>query len=392
VNARPRILFVSHSASRNGASILLLHFLQWLKTRVDWDIEVLIDGRGPLVDDFKAVGRTHVLRNTDRLLVAFPERWRTRLRPLVKQWCVRAMFAGRRFDLIYANTIAAWPHVNALRSKAPSLVWHIHELRYVLQLEMTDDRARDLLRHATAFVAVSQSVRDTLAQEYAVPIEKVDLVHGFVPFPDLPPADKRTKRARILESLGWPGDAVVVGGCGSMGWRKGTDLFLQIADQATAADKYDRMRFLWVGGAVRDKDSLEFEDDLRARGLENRCVRIPAASDVLDYYCAMNIFALTSREDPFPLVMLEAAANGLPVVCFAASGGGPEFVGSDAGVVARYQDVSAFADHLKKLHDEPALREELGTAGFNKVRAHFTAMSQAPKLSTAITRHLPAHP
>lgn len=148
------------------------------------------------------------------------------------------------------------------------------------------------------------------------------------------------------------------------------------------------MRFLWVGGNIRGRDALEFEHDRRALGLDGVCARVPAATDVLDYYCAMDVFALTSREDPFPLVMLEAGANGLPVVCFADSGGGPEFVESDAGLIAPCQDVMAFANHLLKLHDEPHLREELGAGALSKVRANYSTEAQAPRLSKTIERYL----
>jgi glycosyltransferase involved in cell wall biosynthesis len=301
---------------------------------------------------------------------------------------VQALLGGRRFDLIYANTVATWPHVGALRKKSRLLLWHIHELNYALRLEIPDERAHDLFPKATAFVAVSKAVRDTLAREYEVPVEKVALIHGFVSLPDLTPAEKVVRRQRINEALGWPSDAFVVGGCGSMGWRKGTDLFLEIARRVTSGRGHDRVRFLWVGGGVRDKEVLEFEHDLNALGLKDCCVRIPTAPDVLDYYCAMDVFALTSREDPFPLVMLEAGANGLPTVCFADSGGAPEFVESDAGLIAPCQDVAAFADHILKLHDEPNLRALLGTRALAKVRTHYSAAVQAPKLSKAIEGHL----
>jgi glycosyltransferase involved in cell wall biosynthesis len=102
----------------------------------------------------------------------------------------------------------------------------------------------------------------------------------------------------------------------------------------------------------------------------------------------MDALALTSREDPFPLVMLEAAAHGVPTVCFADSGGGVEFVGSDAGLVAPYLDVAGFAEGILKLHERPVLREALGEAAARRVRARFSTSSQAPKLLASISRCL----
>jgi glycosyltransferase involved in cell wall biosynthesis len=94
------------------------------------------------------------------------------------------------------------------------------------------------------------------------------------------------------------------------------------------------VRFLWLGGETTGDRVLEFAHDVQALGLQGVCQRVAANSNVFDYYCAMDVFALTSREDPFPLVMLEAGSLGIPVVCFAGSGGTQEFVQDDAGLIA----------------------------------------------------------
>jgi glycosyltransferase involved in cell wall biosynthesis len=103
----------------------------------------------------------------------------------------------------------------------------------------------------------------------------------------------------------------------------------------------------------------------------------------------MDVLAVTSREDPFPLVMLEAGSHGIPIVCFADSGGVPEFVGEDAGLIAPYLDVTTFAAHLGRLLDAPDLRERLGAAALAKVRTHYSVEIQAPKLMKIIEKCLP---
>jgi glycosyltransferase involved in cell wall biosynthesis len=102
----------------------------------------------------------------------------------------------------------------------------------------------------------------------------------------------------------------------------------------------------------------------------------------------MDVLALTSREDPFPLVMLEAGSHGVPTVCFADSGGGPEFVGMDAGLSSPYLDISMFAANLMRLHHEPHLCKRLGAAASAKVRSKYVVEVQAPKLQKVIERCL----
>lgn len=379
-----RILFVSHSASRNGATILLLHLLRWLKPRVDWEMEVLVDGGGPLVDEFRAIARTTVLRNTAAPLGMVPRAWRAGLKTFIDTQYIRTLLRGRGFDLIYANTAAAWPHVVMLRKRAPALLWHIHELGYGLRLSIGEGGASRVLRLASRFVAVSNAVHSTLTGDFQVPDNKVDLVHGCIPLPYLSPEERLSRRQRAREALGWPPEAFVVGGCGTLGWRKGTDLFLQVAHAVSRTASGGNIRFLWVGGEAQGQGSLEFAYDLRALGIQERCRRIPARADVSDFYCAMDVFALTSREDPFPLVMLEAAAHSLPVVCFAGTGGGPEFTGDDAGLIAPYLAIDAFAEHILTLQGTPALRQRLGMAASRKVQTHYGMERQWPKLLQSI--------
>ena len=84
---------------------------------------------------------------------------------------------------------------------------------------------------------------------------------------------------------------------------------------------------------------------------------------------AADIFVLTSRDDPFPLVVMEAMAASRPIVAFAV-GGVPEQLG-DAGLLVRPEDVAGMAAAVVALVDLPAERERLGAAASERVRAHW---------------------
>lgn len=383
------MLFLNHSASRNGASILLLHLLQWLREHSDLYLEVLSNGGGPLIDEFRAVAPTRVWRNPVSLLGPTSHRWSRLFGPNIEGYLL-GLFLGRRdYDLVYANTAATWNHVAALSKCHSTLLWHIHELSYALQLTVGKERARRLFPLVSRFVAVSGSVLEVLTSEFAVPRERVDLVHGFVPLRELPPAERHSRRQRILGSLGWPEDAFVVGGCGGLGWRKGTDLFLQIAHLVSRDATEGSVRFLWVGGSDGvESEALQFAYEVQALGLQQISRRVPSTVDVLDYYCAMDVFALTSREDPFPLVMLEAGMQGLPIVCFASTGGGPEFVATEGGIVVPYLDLNGFAVSLKALRTSFELRRRLGERARCKVKMNHCIDTQGPKLLRSIERCL----
>jgi glycosyltransferase involved in cell wall biosynthesis len=63
---------------------------------------------------------------------------------------------------------------------------------------------------------------------------------------------------------------------------------------------------------------------------------VEAVSNPLDYLSVFDIFALTSREDPYPLVVLEAALLQKPMVCFEKAGGAQDLIETDAGLIVPY--------------------------------------------------------
>jgi len=95
---------------------------------------------------------------------------------------------------------------------------------------------------------------------------------------------------------------------------------------------------------------------------------------------------LVSREDPFPLVCLEAASLGKPIVCFDKAGGMPEFVEDDCGFIVPYLDTEAMAEKIIELIKNPELRQRLGERARKKVKERFDVEVQAPKIFSLIQR------
>lgn len=87
---------------------------------------------------------------------------------------------------------------------------------------------------------------------------------------------------------------------------------------------------------------------------------------------ASDIFVLTSREDAYPLVCLEAASLGKPILCFADSGGMPEFVENDCGIIVPYLRIDLLAQAIIQLRDDRAKLQQFGANAAYKMRAKHT--------------------
>lgn len=86
--------------------------------------------------------------------------------------------------------------------------------------------------------------------------------------------------------------------------------------------------------------------------------------DILEKYRECSVSLLTSRFEPFGLVLPEAMSNGLPVVAFDCPYGPADIItdGKD-GFVIKNRDIQAFAGKLCELIENKELRLSMGHAG-----------------------------
>jgi glycosyltransferase involved in cell wall biosynthesis len=110
----------------------------------------------------------------------------------------------------------------------------------------------------------------------------------------------------------------------------------------------------------------------------------PHVADPLRFIAAADVFLLTAREDAFPLVCVEAAALGRPLVSFD-SGGTDELIrAADCGVVVAFPDVDRMVRELADLARDPARRQRMGAAGAEFAQRHLTIGHAGPKLLATI--------
>ena len=94
-----------------------------------------------------------------------------------------------------------------------------------------------------------------------------------------------------------------------------------------------------------------------------------------------------SRDDPFPLVALEALACGVPVVA-SAVGGLPEALSGGGGLLVPAGDAPALAGAMARLLDEPGLRDLTGAQARRIALARYAPDSHIRGLVDAYRRAL----
>lgn len=90
-------------------------------------------------------------------------------------------------------------------------------------------------------------------------------------------------------------------------------------------------------------------------------------------FAGADIFVHPTREDCFPLVVLEAMAAGLPVVSTREGGIPDEVEDGKTGLLCPKGDPGSLADALEELLMDASLREQMGAAGRERYQEHFTS-------------------
>jgi hypothetical protein len=170
--------------------------------------------------------------------------------------------------------------------------------------------------------------------------------------------------------LDLPQDSLIVLGVGYADHRKGIDLFVEAG--LALAKRIPNARWVWIG---------HWEQSCKARvdallqnvsAAENPFVFPGLQTDTSVFYGGADIFALTSREDPFPSVVLEALDAELPVVGFEDAGGFIALLREGCGELAPSEDHAAFAHAVGDLLLAPDRRHAMGTRGVELVDERFS--------------------
>jgi glycosyltransferase involved in cell wall biosynthesis len=97
-----------------------------------------------------------------------------------------------------------------------------------------------------------------------------------------------------------------------------------------------------------------------------------ARRDVPRLYAAFDVFALSSRTEGLPLVILEAMASGVPVVSTAVGGVPGVITDGATGLLCPPEDVAALGARLERLRAEPHLAEALRARALERVHAEYS--------------------
>jgi glycosyltransferase involved in cell wall biosynthesis len=304
------------------------------------------------------VGMARSLRRFWRLLDDVDAVWLLGPHPLALAF---ALIAALRRRGVALGVRQDWPTL--VRSRHPSRRW-VHVAADVLE------GAYRLLARRVPAVVVGPQVAASYARaprllEISVPVVRAE---------DVVEPSKRPWGGRVLT-------------VGRLDAEKNPLLLAEILRRLVDGGGDWRLTICGEGpleGALRERlEELGVADRAELVGY------LPVHGGLLDLYRSSDALLHVSLTEGLPQVLVEAFASGLPVVATAV-GGVPGAVG-DAGLLVLPDDADAAAAALRRLADEPELRERLSNAGLERVRGR-TLEAESARVADFLTGSLRSRP
>lgn len=226
------------------------------------------------------------------------------------------------------------------------------------------------LARAKAFVSLSADMTAEYLSSGVPPArlhriaQSVD-VDRFYP---IEPAARRALRAK----LGLPVEQTLVIFSGRLVSYKGLPNLLQVWENLSADFPQATLIIAGAGGVDIFNCESQIKQFVADRGLTRRVIFTGAVKNVNEYLQAADIFAFPTENEAFPLALLEALASGLAAIGTTVGGIPDVLQNEDNGLLIPPGDGAALAHALRRLLENPDMRQKLVAGALKTVREKYT--------------------
>jgi glycosyltransferase involved in cell wall biosynthesis len=349
-----RILFLSTSMGMGGADSQLLSAAQELRRRGHEIFIISMTPLGPMGLEARKVG---LFTESLEMRRGVPDpRGLLRLARFVRSW---------RPDVVHSHMVHANLLARAVRFLAPvpALVSTIHNINEGGRARMAAYRLTNgLVDHMTI---VSEAAANRFVEDRIVPERLLRVIPNGVNidhYRNVPPEIRESLR-RLLDLTGsfvW----LAVGR-----FETAKDYPNMLRAFARVRERRPEAHLLLVG-----RGSLQEETEVLVRelGLAESVRFLGVRSDIPEVMSAADGYVLSSAWEGMPMVLLEAAAAGLPTVATRVGGNHEVVRDGETGFLVPPSDDAALAEAMLKLMALPVSeRRAMGDAGHHHVRSHY---------------------
>jgi glycosyltransferase involved in cell wall biosynthesis len=224
------------------------------------------------------------------------------------------------------------------------------------------------------WVVNSKVGAESMARRARISRKKIFVLHNGV---NCQLFSSSTPLSSAKAALGIPGDSIVVTMVARLEPGKNHRLLLDAA--AIVVRDAPHARFLVVGKGSMGNLLPQYA---RQAGVADRVSFLGERSDVAEILAATDISVLSTDFEGMPNTLLEAMAAVKPIVCTNYPGADEILAHESNALLSSCGEPESFARNIKRLIQDPELRQRLAGAGHQMVRQKFSNETMARNLET----------
>jgi glycosyltransferase involved in cell wall biosynthesis len=222
-------------------------------------------------------------------------------------------------------------------------------------------------RYVDRFIVVSEVLKETLLTRYGIHPDKVIKIYNGIELSEYRPDDSSEPFKRIRKEFNIGEDVFVIGAVGRMVWQKGFEYLLESIPEILKA--CPRSKLLIVGDGPLQK---EFEALSKDREIKNNVIFTGFRSDIKEILSAVDLFAVPSLLEGFPMVTLEAMAMAKPIIATKIDGITEQITDGVDGILVPPRDPSALAKAVIRVLNDKELARSMGLSARKKVEREYS--------------------
>lgn len=360
---KKKILFITPTLDRTGSEMVLYYLLINLD-RTLFTPYLLCFKRGELFDNLpEDIERVVIYKNSG---IWYKKVFRSLLKFFgVEPIAYQLERIQKKFnaDLWFVNTLMvpqAYPEAKRLKVR---IATYFHELMYAYSFIKFKD-FKNIMDSSSVLIGCSDLVCKELK---SMGHPNVKLQNSFIDTKAI--QTNQTRIEQIRQELSIKANDFVWIISGSVAFMKGVDTVLELAEHF----KDRPVIIIWIGQMI-DNGLNYYVKRIAENKYAGRLIFTGAmSSDYYNYLSLANGFLVTSKEESFSLVMLEAAYLGIPIVSFNV-GMAPTLLKNGTGVVVQNGNTQCLIDEMNYLHENPSRDTSLVKAAAEE----FNVESQLP--------------
>lgn len=332
-----KIAFICHDANLTGAPKVGFEIASHLSRNNE--VVMIVKKDGPLLNfpEYKSAFSKVLNVNTSHEVshLTLPERMAI----------AKDILRQEDPDLLYVNSVASSDWCAAGKECNIPVVLHSHEMKNeLLALESLHIFKRDIPQYVDLLITVSDDAEADIIEQCSLPFKRILSSKAGINFQEIRQLSmKNFEQPKNVFNQVMQTDKPVISMCGIGSKRKGSDIFFHAAKESS------QFNFLWIGPWNREEapGNIAF-GEYTGHPISNFYVTNETFNPY-PYFTLTDLFVLTSREDPNPLVVMEAIFLSKLCMGFSNTGGSRNLLNRFGIVLQGAVSAERLTSFLKKI-------------------------------------------